>query len=56
MLLTLVYMLLMAFMGLQFSAILVGATAFLDVLGLLIVAGMLGIGEDGSNNDLTDYP
>lgn len=56
MLLTLVYLLLMGFVGLQFSVAILGVTAVLDVLGLLVLGAVMGVGQDNSGEDLTDYP
>lgn len=56
MLLTLAYLLLMAFAGLQFNIVIIGATAVLDALGLFVLAGIMGVGQNGSDEDLTDFP
>lgn len=56
MLLTLAFLLLVAFAGLTMSLPVVVVTGLLDALALLILAGLLGIGQDNSNDDLTDYP
>lgn len=49
MLLTLVYLLLVAFVGLNMNLVVIGVTGLLDALALLVFAGYLGIGQDQSN-------
>jgi len=55
MILTLAFMLLVAFTSLSFNVFLLGGCVIIDLLALLILGSYLGIGSN-EQSDLTEYP